>query len=140
MARGGGGGASDPDPLRCLPSRPCGVNLCSPGEQPWRWFRLALVVGCDLQRGQIHTQQLGDPLPPVDVPVLVQDLRGRAGAMQTNWSGRVMAYTGRGRGCGWGQSELCARNWGCVFLGRRARASFRFSEGGSTVIKIQLIH
>lgn len=53
----------------------CRVTPGSPGEQPRWWFRLALIVGCDLQRGQIHAQELGDPLPPKDVPVLVQDLR-----------------------------------------------------------------
>lgn len=63
----------------------------SPGEQPWRWFRLALIVGCDLQRGQIHAQQLGDPLPPIDVPVLVQDLhRGAGGRADKTRAGKVV--------------------------------------------------
>lgn len=52
-----------PRPVQGLPS--------SPGKQPRRGFRLALIVGCDLQRGQIHAQQFGDPLPSIDIPMLV---------------------------------------------------------------------
>ena len=72
----------------------------SPGEQPRGWFRLALVVGCDLQRGQIHAQQLGDPLPPIDVPMLVQDLHGEHGAVQTQleWGRWWSALSGGGLG------------------------------------------
>ena len=71
--------------LRPWPPSLATPGLCravpdSPGEQPGGWFRLTLVVGRDLQRGQIHAQQLRDPLPPVDVAVLVQDLhRGACG-------------------------------------------------------------
>lgn len=46
----------------------------SPCQQArWR-VRFALIVGCDLQRGQIHAQQLRNPLPPENVPVFVQNL------------------------------------------------------------------
>ena len=63
----------------------------SPGEQPRRWLRLALIVGCDLQCGQIHAQQLGNPLPPIDVPVLVQDLhRGAGGRAHKTRAGKVV--------------------------------------------------
>lgn len=64
-----------------------------PGEQPRWWFRLTLVVGCDLQRGQIHAQQLGDPLPPIDVPMLVQDL------YQGLWGHVDVAGVGEGIAC-----------------------------------------
>lgn len=104
----------------------------SPGKQPWWWFRLALMVDCDLQRGQIHAQQFGDSLPPIDVPVLVQDLhRGMWGHADT---------VGVGEGLGWhrefwGHSELCVINWGYIFLGRRARVFFVSSGEGPIVIK-----
>lgn len=62
------------------PARPRPAWGCpgSPGKQPGRGFRLALIVDGDLQRSQVHAQQFGDPLPPIDVPVLVQNLHRRA--------------------------------------------------------------
>ena len=55
-------------------------------------------MGCDLQRGQIHAQQLGDPLPPIDVPVLVQDLhRGALGRADTTGAGKVVVCSVGGR-------------------------------------------
>lgn len=64
----------------------------SPGKQPWLGLRLALVVGCDLQCGQIHAQQLSDPLPPIDVPMLVQNLYRRV------WGCENMAGVGESHG------------------------------------------
>ena len=85
------------------------VLTSSPGKQPRRWFRLALIMGCDFQCGQIHAQQFGKSLPPIDVPVLVQDLHRRA------WGHADAAEVGEGHGQHsgfWGHSELCVRNWG----------------------------
>lgn len=109
----------------------CRVVPGLPGEQPRRWFRLTLVVGCDLQRGQIHAQQLGNALPPIDVPMLVQHLyQGSRGHADT--AGVQAGHSLQG--AFWGHSELYelyVRNWGCVFLGRRVRAFFRSSGEGS---------
>lgn len=69
---------------------PCSLVVDSPGEQPRWWFGLSLIVGCDLQGGQIHAQQLGDPFPPIDVSVLVQDLRRGA------WGRGDIARVGEG--------------------------------------------
>lgn len=75
-------GKQERQPDRCLgvkaqamsPGRPLAEVTLSPCQQArWR-VRFALIVGCDLQRGQIHAQQLRNPLPPEDVPVFVQNL------------------------------------------------------------------
>lgn len=94
-------------------------------------------MGCDLQRGQIHAQQLGDPLPPKDVPVLVQDLHGSA------WGRADTAGVREGRsqnGGFWGHFELCVRNWGCFFSWGDGPKLCSDPQEGPKVIKVQLIH
>lgn len=57
--------------LAMSPRPPLAEVTLSPCQQArWR-VRFALIVGCDLQRGQIHAQQLCNTLPPKDVPVFV---------------------------------------------------------------------
>lgn len=63
--------------LAVSPGLPLAEVALSPCQQAWWRVRFALIVGCDLQRGQIHAQQLCNPLPPEDVPVFVQNLQER---------------------------------------------------------------
>ena len=56
------------------------MRVCSPGKHRVVWLlRLLLVLLADVQRGQVHAQQLGDALSAVDVSVLIQDLQGGGG-------------------------------------------------------------
>lgn len=57
--------------LAMSPGLPLAEVTLSPCQQARRRVGFALIVGCDLQRGQIHAQQLRNPLPPEDVPVFV---------------------------------------------------------------------
>ena len=49
------------------------VCVCvSPSEHRVVWLLLLLLMLlADVQRGQVHPQQLGNALPAVDVPVLI---------------------------------------------------------------------
>lgn len=52
--------------------------LHRPGEHGGVWFRLLLVrQGADVQRGQVHAQQLRYPLSAIDVTIFVQHLTAR---------------------------------------------------------------
>lgn len=79
-----GAWASDTSPVPCAlsPGPPLAEVSFSPCEQPWRRVRFALIVGRDLQRGQIHAQQLRNAFAPEDVPVFVQNLQKNAAACE----------------------------------------------------------
>ncbi len=49
---------------------------CIPAEHGSVWFRLLSVChGTDIQRGQVHTKQLSNPLSAVDVTIFIQHLQ-----------------------------------------------------------------